>query len=344
MKTSSNLLLLLLVWAFPFTAQAQTDTLRSHSGGVVPVTIHSFGHQSIQVDRYYPDGKKRMSVPYSILESVRFADGFEVRFQDGELVRDNLFSAPKLRSRLWSLQAEDAIDLTQSEIRQYYGDRLYNLTYRPYKNQLKVGLIKALGGLAGYYIADHRDPAIWTSSFHYSSDPDPYNEVRVEESEGDLYVGWIAAKKLFMAAHFTGLLDSGISLMGLKTLYRRHETMKGPSLEWAKTEFWGGIALTAAGVGAMSVFASRLNDHCRWVHKYGYSLGQVWQDVHEGEPASKSDLNGLFWGALAVNLGVSAIQMGQARISGFRKLDGTPYAMQVDLGPAPYGYGLTVRF
>ena len=53
---------------------------------------------------------------------------------------------------------------------------------------------------------------------------------------------------------------------------------------------------------------------------------------------------GLLAGALAVNLGLSAIQLSQARLSGFRKLDGTPYAMQVDLGPAPSGYGLTVRF
>lgn len=56
------------------------------------------------------------------------------------------------------------------------------------------------------------------------------------------------------------------------------------------------------------------------------------------------DLVGLFLGALAVNLGASAIQVSQTRLSAFRKLDGTPYAMQVNLGPAPSGYGLTVRF
>lgn len=333
-----------------FSLSAQQDTLRSRKG-VIPVTVQSFKNNSVEVLRSMPSGQKTMSIPYSEMESVRFADGFEVRFQDGQLVRDNLLSAPKLSSRLWSVKAEDAIDLTQDEIRQYYGDRLYYQVFRPYRTLFFTGLGKIGVGAMGRY-AMHRwgNPSVWmqgriSSSSTVVTGIDTYHtETQADYSYGDLYPGRMAVEDFFFCATLAGTLDCTASLIAMRHLRKRHETMTGPSLGRIKAEFWGGTALVATGLGAMGVFASRLNNHRQWYHYVKTVDGKVTQQTHEGEKASWNDYYGLLAGALVANLGISAIQLSQAQLSGCRKVDGTPYAMQINLGMSPSGYGLTMRF
>ena len=320
--------ILALTW--PLSAFSQVDTIRTQKG-IVPVSVQSFTSSALQVERSLPSGTKQMSIPYSDLESVRFADGFEVRFQDGELIRDNLLSAPKYSSVLWSVKAEDAIDLTQDEIRQYYGDRLYQLSYRPYKAQFFTGLGKIGVGTAGY-LATRKwlNPSVWLTVRLRSygetttSEGTLVSDTQLECSDGDLYPGWYAVENLFLGAVFAGVMDCSVSMVGMHFLRRNHETMTGP--------------------GTMGIFASRLASHRKWHYYVSTVNGTVTKNVHEGEQASASDWYGLLAGAIVVNVGLSAIQLSQARLSSFRKLEGTPYAMQVDLGPAPSGYGLTVRF
>ena len=343
-------LVFVLALTCPLCAYSQVDTIRTQKG-IVPVSIQSFESKSILVKRSFSTGEKRLLIPNTDVKSVRFADGFEVRFQDGQLIRDNLLSAPKYRSVLWAVLAEDAIELNQDEIRQHYGDRLYHLTYRPYRTQFFTGLGKIGVGAAGYLATrGWLNPSIW-ESHHYrwyseltTSDGTVSSETLLDLDQGDLYPGWSAVENLFVGALFAGIMDCSVSLIGMKVLRRRYETMTGPSLSRVKAEFWGGTALVAAGAGTMGIFASRLASRRQWYHYVSTYNGKVTKSIHEGEPASRKDLYGLLAGAIAVNVGLSAIQFSQMRFSGFRKLEGTPYAMQVDLGPAPSGYGLTVRF
>ena len=64
----------------------------------------------------------------------------------------------------------------------------------------------------------------------------------------------------------------------------------------------------------------------------------------DGERPSSWVKYALVGGALAANLGFSAIQLGASRLSTLNRLDGTPYALQVNIGPSPSGYGLTMQF
>lgn len=339
---------LALTW--PLSARAQMDSVRTKKGAA-PVIVQTFKHNALEVERQFSDGRKLMSIPYSELESVRFADGFEVRFRNGELVRDNLLSAPKFRSVLWSVQAEDVIELNQDEIRQYYGDRLYHLTYRPYRAQFFTGIGKIGVGAVGY-LATRKwlNPSIWNSGSYsyyeetYSSSGTFMSETHIDYSDGNLYPGWYAVENLFLGAVVAGVLDCSVSMVGMKVLRRWHETMTGPSPGRLKAEFWGGTALVAAGAGTMGIFASRLASNRQWHHYVSTFNGTVTKDIHEGVKASHKDWYGLLAGAIVVNVGLSAIQLSQTQLSCFRKLEGTPYAMQVDLGPAPFGYGLTVSF
>ena len=330
---------------------AQEDTLRTWKWSA-PVSVLNITGDYLHVERSFPSGVKEVKVPLKDVESLRFADGFEVRFQDGELIRDNLLSAPRIRSTLWCVRVEEVIDLTREELRQYYGDRLFDLVYHPYRAQFFTGLGKIGVGAAGEWLVRKKlNPTVWRSGY-YRSYSESFNgldtrtyEKRIDFSYGNLYPGWTAVQYFFAGAIFAGVVDCSVSLIGMRSLVRRHATMNGPSLGWTKAGFWSGTALTVAGVGAMGLFASRLAAHRQWNHQVVTINGTVTDEVHEGGlPASRNDDLGLFVGALVANLGISAIQLSQARLSAFRKLDGTPYAMQVNLGPAPSGYGLTVRF
>jgi hypothetical protein len=329
---------------------AQEDTVRTRKGSA-PVSVRVITKDYVKVERQFPSGVKEMKIPTAEMESIRFADGFEVRFQDGKMLRDNLLSSPRILPTLWCVRVEDVIDLTREELRQYYGDRLVDLVYRPYRTQFFTGVGKIGGGLLGNYIVRKKlNPSVWTDYTRrsygtvYSAVGESSYDYRVEYSYGDLYPGWCALQYLFLGAFTVGFLDTSASLIGMRNLARRHDSMTGPSLGWTKAEFWGGTALTVAGLGTMGVYISRLAAHRQWYSYVRIDNGTVTDDDHVGEPASEMDLVGLFLGALAVNLGASAIQVSQTRLSAFRKLDGTPYAMQVNLGPAPSGYGLTVRF
>ena len=342
MKRYLHLTIFVLALTWSLSAYSQVDSVRTRKG-VAPVVVQAFKHNSIEVDLLHPS-RRTMSIPYSDLEYVRFADGVEIRFQDGELIRDHLLYAPKFYSRLWTVKVEEVIDLTQSEIQQLYGDRLYYTSYRPNRAQIMTGIGKAVVGFFGYIASARRNPTIWGSPHSYSTLNDQWEKVQIEENEGKLSVGHLAVDGFFLGTFLTGFVEQASSAIELKALARQREDMTGPSLGKARAEFWGGTALAAVGVGTMGYFASRLNDHREWYHYVCSKEGVVTENIHRGEPASWKDLIGLYVGGFVVNLGLSAMQLGQARLSGFRKLEGTPYAMHVDLGPAPSGYGLTVRF
>jgi hypothetical protein len=64
----------------------------------------------------------------------------------------------------------------------------------------------------------------------------------------------------------------------------------------------------------------------------------------DGERPSSWVKYALIGGALAANLGFSAIQIGATRLSALHHLEGTSDAVQIHVGPSPSGYGLTMRF
>ena len=80
------------------------------------------------------------------------------------MVRDNLLSAPRYTSRLWTVRAEEDIELTQSEIRQLYGDRLFYTAYRPNRAQYITGMSKVVGGFIGFLTVAYRDPTFWQTA------------------------------------------------------------------------------------------------------------------------------------------------------------------------------------
>ena len=118
--------------------------------------------------------------------------------------------------------------------------------------------------------------------------------------------------------------------------------MATPSVSSAKTLFWSGVALSATGLTAMVLSYRQLEAHRFWETR-------VYPDENGTVDLPHSQIPGwvpyaLFGGAVAANLGFSAIQLGQTRLSAIRRLDGSVYGAEWHLGPTSSGYGLAASF
>ena len=330
---------------------AQTDTLIGKWGEAIPVKVKSFTKNGLRVERLMQTvDDKLMHVKYTDLKALRFADGFEVRFQDGALVRDNLLSAPSFRRSLMDVRAEGILTLTQDELRQYYGSRNYDIVFKPYRNQFYTGFAKMGGGLLGF-AASTGLCEVWSSSGSQSVWSVNGGEKELLRrnyfEEGSLRPFWSTAAYFFLGTMVDGLVDCTVSGIGHRKLFKHPEDVTVPKVAGSKGLLWGGIALSAAGIGALTVSYVDLKAHSQWDYRKTVPAGvdpDTVEYTKDGERPSSWVKYALVGGALAANLGFSAIQLGAARLSALHRLDDSPYAMQVNIGPSPSGYGLTMRF
>ena len=105
---------------------------------------------------------RTLVIPFSDVDAIRFADGFRLDFQGGELIRDNVLSAPSYDESLLHVKAEGVLALTREELRLFYGPGYYNAVYRPYRAQTLTGFGKLGVGILGSLISFPQ--ARWSSS------------------------------------------------------------------------------------------------------------------------------------------------------------------------------------
>lgn len=333
---------LVFLFVFEGVSFAQKDSIWLKGIAPAQVTALKVYHKYAWAKRWMSNEEKLLKIPYDRMDSLRYTNGFKIRFKDGKLMRDNLLEAPDMRATLSLLLAQKTIPLTQDEIRSYYGDRLYSLVYNPYRLRGSVDVVKIVTGLTGSIL-------IWTLKrpawYNYASSyfDNLEQEHLVQYNYGNFSVGWLVVSTCMQGLLFGGIADAVISNYQLNHLQRTREIYQEPTLTRARWEFWGGAALTAAGVGAMALCAAQLSHHNYWNHYVDTVNGQVVNEIHEGEPASKGFVYGMLLGGTAISIGLSFLQFGQARLSAFKKLKG-PYAAQFSVGPTLSGYGLSVKF
>ena len=334
----------------PFGISAQTDTLFGKWGEAIPVKVKSFTRNGLRVERKRQTvDDKLMNIRYTDLNAIRFADGFEVHFRDGVLLRDNLLSAPSFRRSSMEVRAEGILTLTQSELRQYYGPRHFDLIYKPYHDLFYTGFVKMVGGLLGLSITAGRSEAgvaTWSNPYGYSKGGELVS-ARAYFEEGNRNPFWSTAAYFFLGTMVDGLVDCSVSKAGHRKLFNHPDEAAVPTVAGSKGLLWGGVALSAAGIGALTASYADLKAHRHWFFTKTVPEGMDPNTVEytkEGERPSSWVKYALAGGALAANLGFSAIQLGASRLSALRRLDGSPYALQVNIGPSSSGYGLTMRF
>ena len=327
---------------------AQTDTLIGKWGEAIPVKVKSFTKNGLRVERQMQTvDDKLMNVKYTDLNSLRFADGFEVRFQDGALVRDNLLSAPSFRRVFMDVRAEGLLALTQDELRQYYGSRNYDIVYKPYRDLFRTGFLKMGGGLLGFAASTGLCKAYsmyWVDPYIVS---DASGSRRTYHEDGNRNPFWSTAAYFFLGTMVDGLVDCTVSKNGHRKLFNSPDDAAVPTVVGSNCLLWGGVALSAAGIGALTASYVDLKAHRHWYFTKTVPEGvnpNTVEYTKDGERPSSWVKYALVGGALAANLGFSAIQLGAMRLSALRRLEGTPYAMRVDVGPSPCGYGLMMRF
>ena len=323
---------------------AQTDTLFGKWGEAIPAKVKSFTRNGLRVERKMQTvDDKLMNIRYTDLNAIRFADGFEVRFRDGVLVRDNLLSAPSFEESLISVKAEGVLALTPEEMSSYYGPDFYNVVYRPYRAQTLTGFGKLGVGILGSLISfpqarsgsshmesvptEGLDKMKWPNRYTKTTNYDPF---------------WMASSMFFMGMTLTGIADFAIPYFGFHNSLRKPvEERPLPTAASSKGLIWGGAALSVLGIGGIAASYVELKSRPSRSAEITLPHSQPWPVLKTEIPWAVFTMAG---SALVAHLGFSAIQLGATRLSALRRLDGTPYAMQVNIGPSPSGYGLTMQF
>ena len=319
------------------------DTLYGSRRDVVTAKVMSIANGKIHVKRTSDRPGSTLVIPFSDLEAIRFSDGFRLDFQGGELVRDNVLSAPFFEETLMRVKAEGVLALSSEEMVSFYGPGYYNVVYRPYRAQTLTGFGKLGIGILGSLISfpqrrtstssmegvptEGVDRLKWPIRYNKTATYDPF---------------WTASSMFFLGTTLAGVIDYAVPQFGFrKSLLDPVKERALPTVGSSKGLLWGGFALSVVGIGTMAFSYADLKAHpSRAVEEtVAYNHGQP-----DLKPETPWAIYAMLGGALVANLGFSAIQLGATRLSALNRLDGSPYAMQVNVGPSPSGYGLTMRF
>ena len=306
------------------------DTLYGSKRDVVTAKVLSIANGKVHVKRPSDRPGSTLVIPFTDVDAIRFPDGFRLNFRDGKLLRDNVLSAPFFEESLMRVKAEGVLALTREEMQSLYGPGYYNVVYRPYRVQTQVGIGKLCGSIVGcfYSFPQGRDAGYKNNTYTYTATVsyDPF---------------WGPAAMFFMGTAFAGIVDCTISYFGYKQSLRKPvEERILPTVASSRRLLWGGVALSAAGIGGFAVSCAQLKAHpSRTVER----PGKV-DALSTGKPSPPWPVYALLGSTIVANLGFSAIQLGATRLSALNRLDGAPYALQVNVGPSPSGYGLTMRF
>ena len=323
---------------------AQTDTLIGKWGEAIPVKVKSFTKNGLRVERQMQTvGDKLMNVKYTDLNAIRFADGFRLNFRDGILLRDNILSAPYFDESQIRVKAEGVLALTQEEIRSFYGPGYYDVVYRPYRTQTLTGFGKLGVGILGSLFSFPQ--ARWGSGHMESVPTEGLDKMKwpkryTETTTYDPF--WMASSMFFMGMTLAGITDCVLPYFGFrKSIQKPVGERPLPTAASSKGLIWGGAALSVLGIGGIAASFAELKARPS-------RSAEITLPHYENWPALKTEIPWAVFtmagSALAANLGFSAIQLGASRLSAQRRLDGSPYATQVNIGPSPSGYGLTMRF
>ena len=86
--------------------QEALDTLYGSKRDVVAADVMSIANGKVHVKRPSDRPGRTLVIPFSDVDAIRFADGFRLDFQGGELIRDNVLSAPSYDESLLHVKAE----------------------------------------------------------------------------------------------------------------------------------------------------------------------------------------------------------------------------------------------
>ena len=342
MKRSLIVLIGLVVATIGLEAQegpAALDTLYGSKRDVVTAKVTSIANGKVHIKR----SDNKQVIPFSDVDAIRFADGFRLDFRDGVLLRDNVLSAPSYDESPIRVKVEGVLALTPEEIQSFYGSGYYDVVYRPYRTQTLTGFGKLGVGILGSLISFPQ--ARWGSGHMESVPTEGLDKMKwpkryTETTTYDPF--WMASSMFFMGMTLTGIADIAIPYFGFHNSLRKPvEERPLPTAASSKGLIWGGAALSVLGIGGFAASCVELKSRPSRSTEITLPHSQPWPVLKTEIPWVVFTMAG---SALVANLGFSAIQLGASRLSALRRLDGTPYALQVNIGPSPSGYGLTMQF
>ena len=327
MKRSLIVLIGLVVATIGLEAQegpAALDTLYGSKRDVVTAKVTSIANGKVHIKR----SDNKQVIPFSDVDAIRFADGFRLDFRDGVLLRDNVLSAPSYDESPIRVKVEGVLALTPEEIQSFYTLTGFG--------KLGVGILGSLISFPQARWGSGHMERVPTEGLDKMKWPNRYTETTTYDPF------WMASSMFFMGMTLAGITDCAVPYFGFrKSIQKPVGERPLPTAASSKGLIWGGAALSVLGIGGVAASFAELKARPSRSAEITLPHYENWPVLKTEIPWAVFTMAG---SALAANLGFSAIQLGASRLSALHRLDGSPYALQVNIGPSPSGYGLTMQF
>lgn len=253
--------------------------------------------------------EKIVRLPMEKVAKISFADGFSIDVNNGVFDRSNLLSAPKIGPKDNRVVVEDVIDLIPSEVRSFYGNKLYYGEYIPMRVQSITGCVRfgvGFGGIIYKGVTTGFDPAYNLKWLYLLG----FNMKR--NYKGVVDPAMISTFSMCRGMLLSGVTDMIIANAHARDIFNNRATMNVQARKWAWTEILVGTAAAAAGFGVMAYEWSVMDKYKGKYYSYS-SVGPAFQK----DMAQAFVLSNL--GALVANFGISAIIKGSTRLITFNK-------------------------
>lgn len=279
------------------------------------------------------------------VEKVVFADGFVLPFEEGDLDRELLLSAPSYKGAHGDFLAEGVVALTRDEMRRLIGEETWLLGYRVRKNQARAGLGKVLVGVpTGFVCYLTRDNAVQRKKIATLVD----GKMEYDGPSGYQYNPlWHTATGFAAATAVYGAVEMAAANISINHLATGFRTFEAPSARSFRNKALLGGGLLLAG-GAVTYWG-----YDRIAKNPGWSESSEWQTVMGVEVETRhtdGKKMAVPWllpaaGALLANFGLTELTTGLTGLSGYSKLRAAGLdRAQVRVTPTPGGMGVSLLF
>ena len=341
-----------LLFMLPAAAQ---DVVNTVNGDAFKTGVTSIDKEMVNVKPVESGASTITKLPRNYIRSIEFADGFTLDFlPDGSFDRSRLSEAPTVVAKGSKIYAEGIIKLNDDEARGCLGDSRYYLAYKPMTTEFVTGLSQLFSGTAmfiGCAILDNpHQPRAYCKEVVFRNDKNSLrfqglsfsNDSPLDMPGRVIHSGHInpylvATEFLGVSTIATGLVNVLASSAAIKKIAADQSAPVVP-LGRTKAQYWAGIGMTAAGVGALVAGTLDMNAKKEWYNEKNRDPRyDTWEDEMPTVGAALA-----LAGSVLINVGLTEFLVANTRLQGYKSAGSAPLALNV--GPTTHGYGMTLAF
>lgn len=249
------------------------------------------------------------------VDKIVFSNGWELRFNNGEMDRSHLLDAPYYKEAHGDFMANGAVQLTRKELRQLIGEEAYLLKYRVKRAQSIGGVVKMAAGVPAVGLC-----IVFKNSAVKTVDNTRNRVGTIQNKNNPLWYTAIGAGAVCTVYGATEMLLANLSIHKLANNY---SSFKAPSSGAFVTRTAVGSGLLIGGVGLTIWGYDRINKDAGWTETYSSLSSGTQQSV--GKTSQTGTKMNVPWlipaaGALLTCFGLTELTNGITGLVGYSQL------------------------